>query len=666
MAKKNKHIGGIQLPLFEAPSTWKLPTEFPDLSYAKYIGVDVESRDPNLQKLGPGFIRRDAEVVGISLATESGFKTYLPFGHAIGPQLQKSFVVEYVKAQLCRPHQIKCGANLMYEFEALDSLGIEMKGPFYDIQIAGPLLDENKQDGYSLEQLSLDRLGIGKNEQILGDAADIWGLDRKRDLWMMPPQYTGEYAEDDAYHPIQIIQLQLEDLANEKLMPIWDLECKLLPVLWKMRKKGVKVHVDRAVDLTKDIIIDENNMLRELRDMVGIKVDPWANGSLLQLFDKIGLRHLVQYTPPSKNYPNGQPSFTNEFFKQIGEEHPVCAKLVEYRNTCKMRRDFIEGVFINCNVDGRLHPNWHQLRADDEDRENGTKTGRVASSKVNLTQIPSRHPTWGKRVRSLLIADPGGEWCKHDYSQQEPRFGIHFAYVKGYPGGAEARQRFLDDPATDYHQLTADLIVERTGRSLDENPKVARRIAKDINLGSAYGMGKYKLAAKLGISLDVAEGILEAYHEGVPFVKKLEERSMDIVNQQGFIRTILGRKRRFDMWEPASFNKRGPGLVCRDYDEAVERWGKVARAFIHKAYNAMIQGSAADQTKTAIVMLDEIGLTPQIQVYDELNQTIYDRADAWRIKEVMENALPMLTCPHLADPDVGPSWGEVRELKPTT
>lgn len=656
MVKKDKHIGGIQLPLFEPPSTWELPTEFPDLSYAKFIGVDVESKDPNLIKRGPGYLRGDAHVVGVSLATESGFKIYLPFAHAIGPQLQKSFVVDYVRAQVSRPDQIKVGGNLMYELEALDSLGIEMKGPLWDIQVAGPLLDEEQPGGFSVENLCQIHLGHGKSEQQLQEAADDWGLDKKRQLWMMPPKHTGVYAEDDAYFPILVIQKQLEQIKREGLTKVWELETKLLPVLWKMRKKGVRVDLDRAMELDKSITIDENRMLGELRDMSGVQVDPWSNSSLISLFDKIGLRYLLQRTKPSKAHPNGQYSFTNAFFDTLGTEHPVCAKLVEYRNTSKMRRDFIKGVIVDWNINGRLHPNWHQLKADDEDRKNGTNTGRVASSKVNLTQVPSRHPIWGKRVRSLFIADEGGEWCKHDFASQEPRLGVHFGFIKGYPGAAEARQKYLDDPKTDYHQLTADLILARTGMD------IGRRPAKDINLGSAYGMGKYKLAAKLGIDVEEAEVLLAAHREGVPFLKDLEKRCMDIVNQQGYIRTLLGRKRRFNQWEAKDWDKRKFG-TRRDKEEAEALWGDVTRAFIHKAYNAMIQGTAADQTKTAIVMLDEIGLCPQIQVYDELNQTIYDREDAWRIKEVMENCLPELTVPHLAEPDVGPSWGEVKELK---
>lgn len=656
MSKKSKHIGGLQLPLFEAPSTWELPTEFPDLAYAKYIGLDVESRDPNLIKRGPGFIRGDAEVVGISLATESGFKIYLPFAHAIGPQLDRKFVIEYVKAQLSRPEQIKVGANLMYELEALDSLGIEIKGQLFDVQIAEPLLDEEKPDGFSLEVLSRDYVGQGKSEAVLQEAADNWSLDKKRDLWRMPPKYSGEYAEDDAYLPILIIQKQLERLDKENLNRVWELETKLLPILWKMRRHGVRVDLERAETLSKEIIIDENRMLADIRDMVGLQVDPWSGKSLEAAFSKLGLSHHLKYTAPTKQYPGGQASFTNDFFKSMAGAHPVCDQLLDYRNTCKMRRDFIEGLVIGYNVNERLHPQWHQLRQDDEDRANGTKTGRVASSKPNLTQIPARHPVWGPRVRSLFIADEGGRWCKHDFSQQEPRITIDFSCMKNFEGAREARQRYIDDPSTDYHQLTADLVSGKTGQVFE------RRKAKDINLGSAYGMGKWKLAEKLGVTVSEAEEILEAYHRGVPYVKKLEERCTYLAQNQGFIRTILGRKKRFSLWEPADFDKRKGAFPIRDRDEAEARWGRVVRAYAHKSLNAMVQGTAADQTKSAIILLDELGLTPQIQVYDELNQTIYDDKSAWIIKDVMENAIPEFTVPHLADPDVGPSWGEVVEL----
>lgn len=653
--KKNVHVGGFQLPMFEPVSEWVPPTELPDLSQAKMIGIDVEAKDPNLMKQGPGFIRGDAKVVGISLAVDGGPKMYLPFGHEQGGNMDKDLVVRYVKEQVGRSNQIKCGANLMYELEALASLGIEMRGPLYDIQVGEPLLDEDRKDGNSLEVLSQFYLGRGKNESKLKEAANNFSLDPKKDLWRLHSKYVGEYGEDDALFPTQIIQKQLKQLEEEKLMDVWNLETRLLPILWKMRARGIRVDLDKAERLSLEMQDDENVLLSKIWNETGYRVDPWSTKSLTVFLNQMGLGFYVQYTPPSKQYPQGQPSFTNEWFDKMAGEHLVFGWLREFRVNSKIRRDFVEGLILNGNIRGRLHPQWHQLRQDDEDRANGTRTGRIASSKPNLTNIPTRDPKWGKKIRGLFTADEGGKYCKNDFSSQEPRILLHFAFIKGYKGAAEARQRYLDDPNTDYHQMTADLIFDRTGK------RIERRPAKDINLGSAYGMGFLKLARKLGLSEDAARVLLKVYHEGVPYVKKLEERCMEIVYAQGFIRTILGRKRRFKLWEPVDWERKRNSFPVDDYDLAVERWGQnVQRADAHKALNAICQGSAADQTKQAIIDLDSIGLCPQIQVYDELGQTIWDIKDAYRIKEVMENAI-RFEVPHLADPEIGLTWGDTKD-----
>lgn len=653
--KKNSHVGGFQLTMFAPASSWAPPSELPDLSQAKMIGVDVEARDPNLNTMGPGYIRGDARVVGISLAVDGGPKMYLPFGHEQGGNMDKDLVVRYVRDQLKRDDQTKVGANLMYELEAFASLGIEMRGPLADIQIAEPLLDEDRKGGNSLDALSWHYLGIGKSEDKLRQAASEFQLDPKKDLYRLHSKYVGEYAEDDALYPTQIIQKQLVEIEKEKLVDVWNLESRLLPVLWKMRARGIKVDLDAAERLSVEMRQEEDVVLGKIWEQTGYKVDPWSSKSLAVFLNQMGLGFYVEFTKPSKQYPQGQPSFTNEWFKKMGDQHIVFGWLRDFRVMSKIRRDFVEGLILEGNVRGRLHPQWHQLRQNDEDTENGTRTGRIASSKPNLTNIPTRDPRWGKKIRSLFVADEGGKYCKNDFSSQEPRILLHFAYIKGYRGAAEARQRYLDDPYTDYHQMTADLIRDRTGKIIERRP------AKDINLGSAYGMGFVKLAAKLGLDLEEAKKLLKVYHEGVPYVKKLEERCMEIVQAQGFIRTVLGRKRRFKLWEPKDWERKRGSVPVESYDLAVEMWGQnVERSNAHKALNAICQGSAADQTKTAIVLLDEIGLTPQIQVYDELGQTIWNDKDAYRIKEVMEHAIEF-EIPHVADPEVGRSWGETKD-----
>lgn len=655
--KKNSHVGGFQLAMFAPVSEWSPPTELIDLGRAKMIGVDVEAKDPNLMKQGPGFIRGDAHPVGISLATEDGHKMYLPFAHEGGGNMDKAVVIDYVKKQLSRPDQIKVGANLMYDLEALAYLGIEVKGKLADIQVAEPLLDEDRIGGYSLDALSMSYLGRGKNETKLRDAATAFNIDAKKDMWRLHSKYVGEYAEDDASLAIEVLKQQLPQIDKESLKEVWELESDLLPVLFKMRCKGIKVDLDAAELLSAEMQEEENVVLGKIWDQTGYKVDPWSSKSLATFLNQMGLGFYVEYTKPSKNYPQGQPSFTNEWFAKMGDDHDIFKLLKDFRIMSKMRRDFVEGLILTNHVRGRLHPQWHQLRQDDDDRQNGTRTGRIASSKPNLTQIPTRDPRWGKKIRKIFVADSGGKYCKNDFSSQEPRILLHFAYLKRYRGSVEARQRYLDDPYTDYHQMTADLIFEKT------NKRIERRPAKDINLGSAYGMGFHKLAEKLGLGEDEARQLLKVYHEGVPYVKKLEERCIEIVQAQGFIRTVLGRKRRFNKWEPVDWERRRSAFPVDNYDVAVEMWGKnIQRSDAHKALNAICQGSAADQTKKAIILLDSVGLCPQIQVYDELGQTIWNDEDAFRIKEIMEHAIEF-EVPHIADPAVGLNWGETKELR---
>jgi len=348
----------------------------------------------------------------------------------------------------------------------------------------------------------------------------------------------------------------------------------------------------------------------------------------------------------------GNYSIKNEWLEAQGDD--LCQLLVEIRKTRKMRADFIDKL-VEDSVDGRIYSNWQQLRDVDENgKSKGTRSGRIAASKFNLTQVPSRDPKWGKMIRSLFVADEGLEWCKCDYSQQEPRIQLHFAYLRGFRGAAEARQQYIDDPATDYHQLVADLVEQRTGKT------IGRRNAKDINLGSAYGMGKYKLADKLGVTIEAAEEILEAYHAGVPYTQELADDMTRWAQKRGFIRTILGRRRRFNEWEPGWYNH--GEFPVKTEKEAREKWGSnIQRAFCHKALNGSVQGSAADQIKAAIVQLDEAGLCPQVQVYDEINGSYGDRKQMHQVAEIMMNAIPM-EVPFLVEPEVGRSWGETKEL----
>ena len=187
---------------------------------------------------------------------------------------------------------------------------------------------------------------------------------------------------------------------------------------------------------------------------------------------------------------------------------------------------------------GRIHSEINQLRSD----QGGTVSGRLSYSNPNLQQIPARNKEYGDKIRSLFLPEEGRQWGSFDYSQQEPRLVAHYAASvnDNFEGASEFIEAYKNESA-DFHQIVADMAG------------ITRTQAKTINLGLFYGMGKAKLGKELGISKDRAEALLRQYGERVPFVKKLATDVSSSASKYGFIRTIKGRKCRFDMWEPATF-----------------------------------------------------------------------------------------------------------------
>jgi len=324
-------------PLFPPESKWLPPSHFPRLTGVKILGLDTETKDPQLMTMGPGTLRGDGYVVGVSLATEDE-KWYFPIAHEGGGNLDKDSVVRYLK-DILSTNCPKVGANILYDLEWLrGDLGIRVSGPFYDIQVAEPLLDENKQGGYSLNNLAESYLGVSKDETNLIAAAQSYGIDPKSGLWQLHSKYVGKYAEADAQLPISIFQIQKNLLIEQNLWEIFTLESELTDLLLDMRFLGVRVHIEKAYELSKDMLDQERRILDELR------INPWSSKELQRLFEQEKIP--IRYTDA------GNPSFTREYLEHLN--YPVVKKIVEYRILSKNRRDFIDGLILKQNIGGRL------------------------------------------------------------------------------------------------------------------------------------------------------------------------------------------------------------------------------------------------------------------------------------------------------------------------
>ena len=313
------------------------------------------------------------------------------------------------------------------------------------------------------------------------------------------------------------------------------------------------------------------------------------------------------------------------------------------RETDKADSTFIDTIMRH-EHNGRIHTEFHQLRSDD----GGTVTGRFSSSNPNLQQIPARDPEIKKLIRGLFIPEEYTEWGSFDYSSQEPRLLVHFAAsIKG-----PNRHDMIDDVVRAYNEGDVDL-----HQMVADFAGISRKEAKVVNLGIMYGMGKGKLAGQLGITEAQAGELLATHHEKVPFVKGLADLAMQQAAKHGVIRTLLGRRCNFHLWEPRTFGYNKP----LPFEEAMKEYGQpLTRAFTYKALNKLIQGSAADQTKKAMADCYAEGLLPMLTVHDELCFSVDSTEQANRIQEIMETGLSdVLKVPSKVDAELGNNWGEV-------
>ena len=642
------------------PTTeWVVPTEFPDLRSAEEIAIDLETRDPDLKKLGSGAITGNGEVVGIAVAVD-GYKGYFPIAHGTGKNLPRDQVLSWFK-DICESPATKIFHNAMYDVCWIRNLGIKINGLIIDTMIAASLIDENRFS-YTLNSLSWVYLNKGKNEALLNKAAKERGLDPKADMWKLPAMEVGAYAEEDAALTLELWHLFKKIIIEDDLQKIFNLETDLFPCLVDMRHLGVRVDIEKANQLKTAMAVKEQNLLQQIKIETGVDTQIWAARSIAEVFDKLKL-------PYSRTEKTNSPSFTKNFISS--HKHPVVRMIAEARKINKVSTTFIDTILKHSH-NGRIHADINQIRSDD----GGTVTGRFSYSNPNLQQIPARDPDTGPLIRSLFIPEEGCTWGTFDYSQQEPRLVAHYALRFDYDSAQVIADSYENDPSTDFHQIVADMA------------NIERKEAKTINLGLFYGMGKAKLQNELGVSKEKADELFNQYHGQVPFVKELMTGVMEAAQNKGRIKTLLGRRCRFPKYEPIlrgsdwgtfvpaqdhetilELQKMGPheldeeGKVITDKDGNPKKnyWHKnaVRRAFTYKALNKLIQGSAADMTKKAMIDLYKEGLIGHIQIHDELDFSIESESQAKKIKDIMENAVD-LKVPNKVDYESGPNWGEIK------
>ena len=631
---------------FELPkSDWRPPARIPDLSNEKIIAIDTEVKDPLLTSKGPGWHRGDGYICGISVAYSGGC-AYLPLAH-FGDTRDGSYDRTGLDLDLVRdmlfgriaPDAELVFANAQYDLGWLRYHGIDLTHfKIRDIQIAECLLDEEPAYGYGLDALAQHYLGEQKEEGVLQAAARAYGVHPKKEMWRLPARYIGPYAEADARQTREIYLKQKPLLEADGLWDLFELESDIIPIFSKMNAQGIAVDIEKAQRVNDGLLRTEKSIKEDLaRRGIGNANAPY---DIARYCDRNGIAY--PRTNPTPNFPEGQPSFTKEFLAHT--DVGVFPLIRAAREISKIRSEYVERDLLLDAVGGRVYPNFVQMASD----EGGARSGRIACKKPNVQQIPKRSGfkvdpetfvqssdksaiKLGAVVRSLYVPNSGECWCKLDYSSQEPRILVHYSLKLGLSGAQRAAEFFAQG------KKLYDFLQESL-------PSVEYSTIKNLYLGRCYGMGINKMAHTIGTDPEECRRILRELDAKAPFIGLLDERVKSAVSRRGYLRTLLGRKRRFTTWECPH-----TGRTSRT------RKAGYRRAYTHKALNALIQGSAADQAKLGILETFKAGYLPLLTLHDEGDWSVGSDKEVKELQEIMENVVK-LELPTVCDPEVGPHW----------
>lgn len=612
---------------FILPATqWTPPLSLPNLDHETTISVDTETFDPGIKEKGPGYLRGSGHLVGISLAwgpVENTKAIYLPIGHKFGGNLDRGIVLSWIKSTLSKTDRDVAFANAPYDLGWLRLNGVEVSGRIHDIQIMDPLLDEERIDGYSLNAIAKRHLGEEKKEDLLNEAAKAHGQKNAKEcMHLLAPKFVGPYAEADAEQTLRIFR-------KIKTIPEWQevsslyetLERPLIRTLFEMTWKGVRVDLDYAEKLNNRWMRQEQETYLEL----GFR-EVWDG--------KACARYL------RANGVNVGTSVDKAFLESLSHPGGKLIRIARELNRC--RETFLEQNILLGSRKGRIHPTYMQLASD----EGGTRSGRLACKNPNAQQFPKRSVNIdAKSIRKCLIPEEGKQWAKLDYWSQEPVIQCHYAILSGLPGAHEVNEMFKKDIKL------ATYIAEKSGGRLRYDQ------AKDVTLARSYGQQTAGLARRMNMTISEAEQLQEDFDSIVPYVSMLADRVKARAGEKGFIKTLLGRKQRFQLWSRRFCKDAESRYDAFPLEEARKKWPKetLERAFLYKALNRLIQGSAADQTKKALVEIhQQIGL-PDLTVHDEINKSVVDLKEAEAIQEIMVTCIPLKTMVR-ADMDLGSTW----------
>lgn len=565
-----------------------------------------------------------ADLVSIALSTEPGVSWYIPLGHLNARQLPLHTVLDALRPAFTNPNLPKAGHNIKYDFIMLARYGLRPAGLGFDSMIAGWLVDPASRH-LGLKDMADERLGIE-----MTPISDLIGKGKKQiTMAEVPVDQAAAYAGADAEVVLRL-KPGLEDELQERNASalLRDLEMPLVEVLADMEMNGVALDVPFLQEMSAGMGAQLAQIETEIYTHVGMSFNLNSPQQLSDaLFNRLGL------LPPDRTAKtaSGFYSTAAEVLEALSGKHPVVDLVLEYRELSKLKSTYLDALPLQVNPrTGRVHTSYNQT---------GSVTGRIASSEPNLQNIPIRTEA-GRRVRRAFVADPGHTLLSVDYSQVELRIVAHLA----------SDQAMLDTfrRGLDIHAATAAAIY---AIPLEQVTKEDRRRAKGINFGLIYGISAFGLMRQTDLTLAESENFMQAYFRQFPGVKAYLDGMRRLAAEQGYVETVLGRRRYF------------PGLQTQSNVNLRNRMER-------EAINAPVQGSAADIMKLAMLhvpqALRQAGLQTRIllQVHDELVLECPDAelaAAAALVQDIMEKAYT-LSVPLQTDARYGRNWGEMVPL----
>jgi DNA polymerase I-like protein with 3'-5' exonuclease and polymerase domains len=672
VARKQPVFDQFLLPYQHLESSWKLPVELPDLSQETEIAIDTETFDPGLKEnKGPGFFKCDKNnprtgyVCGISCAWRDK-AIYIPLWHHHKAYFDRSLVQRWLKSLAAQNHTRFIFHNFQYDWGWLQAI-FEVPPPALidDVQAMSSMINENLPS-FSLDNLCKWKGLPGKDERLLKEYAGSYRVKEnevKSFMYEYPAEYVGPYAEQDAMSTLQLAHVMRPLLTEENLDAAYQTERDLMPITLKMKQRGIRVDKRKAEGVSGRIKEQRDNMLYDLSSSTGERVtikDIRSNHWLKHQFDKRDL--VYPKTSPTENYSEGQASFEKGFM--ANHQHWFPRTVHKIKSLTDLADRFLEKFILDYAHKSRVFPTVNQFRNEG----GGARSHRFSYSDPPLQQMPSRDDETAPLIRSCFLPEDGELWCSIDYQQQEYRLIVFVAELLRARGAKRAADMYRNDPKTDFHNYVMNIT------------KIPRRRAKDVNFAKSYGAGVAKFALMTGMSEEEAKKTIDQYDEELPFVREASSHYARYAAKNGYIKLIDGARNHFNLWEPMyrdfarewefkHANRNIDTLPCseeevnRRKDDPKHPWygEKMKRAYTHKAFNRMIQGSAARQTKKAMVEIYKAGFQPILQVHDELCFSIKNNDEARACAKIMEDCCPVITLPMLTDIKIGPNWGQLKK-----